>query len=334
MKKIIYVIVCFIVLASCSNSPNGSGNSSENKLPGIRVILDTDANNELDDQHALAYQLFNDSAFNTVGVTVNATYNGGNINSQYQEALRVLQLCGRDQKVPLFKGANKNFMDIKDSIAQSSFDGSDAVNFIISEAKDTSKGRLTLIAVGKLTNVALAVKKDPSIIPQIRLVWLGSNYPESGEYNMINDTAAMNLLLHSAIHFELVPARYGKTTGTDYVRASKQLIDSVMPGLGPKVPPVMGRHDTALTCFGDYSVNLFQHVELYGNPPSRALFDMAAVAVVKNETWADKKEIPCPLLVNGNWVEQPATSRKIILWENFDSNKILDDFFTTMKMAK
>jgi len=29
----------------------------------IRVILDTDANNELDDQHAIAYMLFNGSTF-------------------------------------------------------------------------------------------------------------------------------------------------------------------------------------------------------------------------------------------------------------------------------
>ena len=33
----------------------------------IRVILDTDANNELDDQHAIGYMLFNSQVFNIEG---------------------------------------------------------------------------------------------------------------------------------------------------------------------------------------------------------------------------------------------------------------------------
>ena len=39
----------------------------------IAVIVDTDANNELDDQHALAYVLLNGDTFKVEGVTVNAT---------------------------------------------------------------------------------------------------------------------------------------------------------------------------------------------------------------------------------------------------------------------
>jgi hypothetical protein len=333
MKLLIQTIFfCFFMGACTETGRTNHINTGESKK--LRVIFDSDANNELDDQHALAYLLFNNSFFNTIGVTVNATFNGGDIMGHYQEAKRVLQLCVRDQDVPVFKGANKNFTDIQNNIGLNAFDGKNAVDFIISQAKDISAGKLILIAVGKLTNVALAVKKDPGIVSAIRLVWLGSNYPESGEYNMINDTSAMNYLLNTPIQFELVPARYGKTTGTDYVKAAKLTIDSIMPGLGPKVNPVTGRHDTALTCFGDYSVNLFQHAEMYGNPPSRALFDMAAVAIVKNELWATKNEIPCPALINGNWVAQPTNNRKIFLWENFDRDKILGDFFTTMKNAK
>ena len=44
-----------------------------------RVILDTDANNELDDQHAIAYMLFNGDYFQVEGITVNRTFNGGDI---------------------------------------------------------------------------------------------------------------------------------------------------------------------------------------------------------------------------------------------------------------
>ena len=60
--------------------------AQDNNLP---IILDTDANNELDDQHALAYLFFNEDVFDIKGITVNTTYNGGDINKHYEEAIRI-----------------------------------------------------------------------------------------------------------------------------------------------------------------------------------------------------------------------------------------------------
>jgi len=183
-----------------------------------------------------------------------------------------------------------------------------------------------------LTNVALALKKDPSISNNIRLVWLGSNYPEPGEYNLENDIPAMNYLLKSNIHFEMVTVRYGKPTGTDAVRVTKEEATRIMAGLGPQITePVTGRHGGVFYNFGDYSVNLFKHIQYYGNPPSRALFDMAAVAIVKNPEWASSHSISCPLMVNKQWVEQPNNTRNIIIWENFDREKVFSDFYFTLK---
>ena len=153
----------------------------------LSVIFDTDANNELDDQHALAYLLMSGEEFSVKGITVNATYNGGGIEEHYKEAERILKLCDLYKKVPLIIGANDNFENIKKDIDLPKFDGYKAVNFIIEQAKIHVDTKLVIIAVGKLTNVALALKKDPTISKNIRLVWLGSNYPEPGEYNQVND---------------------------------------------------------------------------------------------------------------------------------------------------
>ena len=71
----------------------------------IPVIVDTDANNELDDQHALAYVLLNGDTFDVKGVTVNATRGGGDIREHYEEARRVMALCGV-AGIPLHAGAN------------------------------------------------------------------------------------------------------------------------------------------------------------------------------------------------------------------------------------
>ena len=259
----------------------------------IRLIFDTDANNELDDQHALAYLLFNGNTFDLAGVTVNRTSGGGDITAHYEEAERVIKLCNLAGKIPLYKGASGDFPAIRATIDSTSFDGSDAVNFIIDQAQSSGHPKLVILAVGKLTNVALALEKEPRIADKIKIVWLGSNYPEKGEYNQENDTMAMNYILNTLVDFEMVTVRYGKATGTDFVRVTRQEIDQNMPGRGPVIAePVMGRHNEAFVTFGDYSVNLFNHADYYGDPPSRALFDMAAAAILKNPAWARTRQIP------------------------------------------
>lgn len=90
------------------------------------------------------------------------------------------------------------------------------------------------------------------------------------------------------------------------------------------------RQKEAFTTFGDYSVNLFKHITYSGNPPARALFDMAAVAIVENPSWADTQEIPAPILKNNLWVERPDNLRKIKVWENFKRDQNINDFYQTM----
>lgn len=297
-----------------------------------RVILDSDANNELDDQHAIAYLLFNGGVFDVRGITVNRTRNGGDISQHRLEAQRVVQLCGLDPRIPVYAGANGEFETIRKNLSHPEFDGFEAVDFMIEQARAASDAKLVLLPVGKLTNVALALAKDPSIAGKVRIVWLGSNYPEPGEYNQVNDEPSLNYILNTDVAFEIALVRYGKPSGTDAVRASLADVLARMPGQGPHVETaVMGRHGEAFHCFGDYSVNLFQHIELHGDPPSRALFDMAAVAIVKKGSWARSREIPAPILEAGQWVERPANTRRIVLWEDFDRRAIMEDFYATMK---
>lgn len=297
----------------------------------IPVIFDTDANNELDDQHALAYLLFNGNTFDARGVTVNATSSGGPIEAQYAEAERIMKLCTVDGKIPLHAGANGSFEEIRSTLDQPEYDGSEAVEFIIEEARKPRDQKLVLLPVGKLTNIALALEKAPDIKDRVRIVWLGSNYPEPGEYNQENDIPALNYILNQEVPFELVMVRYGKPSGSDAVRATLADIETKMPGVGPTTEPVEGRHGSSFTNFGDYSIELFKNIDLHGDPPSRALFDMVAVAVVKNPAWGAQKEIPAPILEGKSWQERPENARKIIIWENFDKEKILDDFYSVMK---
>ncbi len=297
----------------------------------IRVILDSDANNEVDDQHAIAYLLFSRGTFDVEGITVNRTRNGGGLDQHLAEARRVVSLCGAGPALPVLPGADKAFNDIKGQLDRPDFDGAEAVNFIIQRAKASDDRRLVLLPIGKLTNVALALTKDPTIASKLRIVWLGSNYPEPGEYNQDDDEPALNYILNTGVDFEIALVRAGKPSGTAAVRTSLEEIQRIMPGAGPKIdPPVAGRHGDQFACFGDYSVSLFKNVKLNGEPPSRSLYDMAAIAIVKNGTWASPRGIPAPILQDSRWSERPENPRKIVIWENFNRDSIMADFYERM----
>jgi purine nucleosidase len=145
----------------------------------------------------------------------------------------------------------------------------------------------------------------------------------------------MNYVLESNIEFEMVTVRYGKTSGTDAVKVTQEEVNTKMPGLGPKIKkPIIGRHGGEFDNFGDYSINLFTHIDYHGDPASRALFDMAAVAIVKNPYWAKATVIPCPTMVDEVWVEKPENIRKITIWVDFDKENILVDFYKTIGKTK
>ena len=134
IQMIIFSLVLALILGCTSEKPEQ-----------IRVILDTDANNELDDQHAIAYMLFNGDVFDVEGITVNRTYNGGDVQKHFEEAERVVKLCNLDSKIKIFKGANGSFEEIVGSIDEPEFDGFEAVNFIIKRAKAADSGELVLL---------------------------------------------------------------------------------------------------------------------------------------------------------------------------------------------
>ena len=199
------------------------------------------------------------------------------------------------------------------------------------EEKLRSEGEAIEKLAGDYERDALALKKDPGLANRTRVVWLGSNYPAPGEYNQDNDTVAMNYVLKSTIPFEMVTVRYGEPSGTDAVQVSQQEINDKMPGLGPRAEvPVTGRHGGTFVNFGDYSVNLFDHIDYHTDPPARPLFDMVAVALLKNPGWGEYRLHPAPVLIGNQWVEQPENPRLIGIWEYFDREGLLADFFESM----
>lgn len=333
MKMIRLLVRClflasFVFMYSCQGK-RGQQNQKNLEDHRISILFDSDTNNELDDQQALAYILFNSDVFELVGITVNRTKSGGDVEGHYAEADRIVRLCKSEDKVQIYKGVNGSYNEILPYLGEEEFDGSEAVNYIIHEAHKERKGKLVLMPVGKLTNVTLALQKDPSIAPKVRIVWLGSNYPKSGEYNFDNDTSALNPILNMDVEFEIAVVRSGESTGTAAVSAYLEDFRKIMPGLGPESnEPVEGRHGGYFTHFGDYGLELFEKYP--GSPTVRSLFDMAAVAIVKNPAWAKSIEVPAPIFLDGAFVDRPDNPRKILIWEQFDQDAIMEDFYASM----
>ena len=310
---------------------NGLGDSASASRK-VRVLLDTDANNEIDDQHAIAYLLLSGDSFVLEGITVNKTNNGGDIFEQAAEAERVIKLCGMDDQISVKLGAIASFIDIESNVDQQKFDGVDAVDLMIKRAHRQASDPLVILAIGKLTNVALAIRKDPTIIPKIKILWLGSNFPIAGEYNLDSDPESVNFVISSGALIEIAVVRYKQSTGTAMVTVTPKDLEENLVGNGPDVKtPVVGRNGGEFYNFGDYSLNLLNNCYLFGNPPSRPLYDMAAVAILKNSAWADIKKIPSVLYSNGCWSETDSIQTNLYIRENFNKDEILKDFYNSIK---
>ena len=290
-----------------------------------RVILDTDANNELDDQHAIAYLLFNQDIFKIEGITTNKTYNGGSINNHTAEAERVVKMCNSSGQFPILSGADGDYNSIKPFLSNSDFDGSDAVNFIVQKAHETPAGKkLLLLSVGKITNIALALEKDSAIIPKVKIIFLGTQIPNSkGEYNQDNDKAAVNAVLDTDVEIWIVPA----DVSCDALSISKKQINRDMPEKGTKATPaIQGRDGKYYSNFGDYSVTL------YSNVPDewRCIYDVVAISTAKNPKVGKKNIVYGPYLNDdGTWLFNGGT-RQVVYFNRYDSEAVQSDFWETM----
>jgi inosine-uridine nucleoside N-ribohydrolase len=83
-----------------------------------------------------------------------------------------------------------------------------AVVWLIKTLLASEDGEITLIPVGPLTNIALAMRADPRIIPKIReIVIMGGgtegNVTPSAEYNVWVDPEAMEIVLQSGCKITL-----------------------------------------------------------------------------------------------------------------------------------
>ena len=176
----------------------------------LRVVLDCDTKNEVDDQFAIAHALgLPPGTLEVRGVVSvhNTTAHGPASRDIYQaEAEQVVALCGGD--VPCIPGAVGPMEDRVKPVK------SEGLDFLIEEARS---GPLTIIATGPATDIASMLLVAPEVRENVRVVWLGGFgdretyelYKMGGELNGRADIVAWRSLFETDVDLLFVPGWSG-----------------------------------------------------------------------------------------------------------------------------
>lgn len=206
-------------------------------MPHRRFIIDTDPGT--DDAVALIMALTHPH------ITVEAiTVVAGNVglDKTVQNALYIVEICGKAGIVPVYAGADKP-LAAPDQHAAAYVHGRDGLGDIglpltgrtpnnghaadaIIQTVRAHPDEITLVTLGPLTNIALALQQDPGIVRLIpRVVVMGGapdgvgNTTMTAEYNIYADPEAADIVFRSGLPIELVgwdvSTRYGLLTVDD-----------------------------------------------------------------------------------------------------------------------
>ena len=201
----------------------------------IKIIMDVDTGS--DDAIALVMAMLEEK-FDCLGI---CAVNGNvEVKLTTDNSLRVVECCDKQGVVPVFKGCDLPIAStLMPWTAQSlrpfptcegTREGKTVVHGdhlplpepTIKEEKDSavvwlintlleSDGDIILVPVGPLTNVAVAMRADPRIIPKIkRIVYMGggdrvNNTSAASEFNVWADPEALEIVLQSGVDFTMVP---------------------------------------------------------------------------------------------------------------------------------
>lgn len=183
-----------------------------------KIILDTDIGTDIDDVFALLLALRSPEIKLEAVTTVH-----GDTGLRAGIAKKILKLSQRDD-IPVGRGSS-GFLSKGKKASMGGWEGKgflepyefesnafpDAIDLIVSRVMENS-GKITIITIGPLTNLALAVNKEPEITKNIKqLIAMGGvintpklGWPWGGEYNFGCDPEAAKLVFDSGIPITMV----------------------------------------------------------------------------------------------------------------------------------
>ncbi len=289
----------------------------------LRVIIDTDAANEADDQYAIVHALLSPRL--DIRALIAAHFgeekSPSSMEDSYQEILHILQLLNSSKdvfRVPVFRGAEHKLTCIEES------QDSEGARAIVQEALRTDPHPLFVLCLGALTNVASALLMEPAISQRMTVIWIGGNsYPEGGwEYNLKNDLIAAQYVFSSEVSLWQIP------------RIVYQMMLVSMAELAVRVQP-----------HGKIGAYLFNHMVQWGQTfwGKRSqmrtgecwyLGDSPAVGLLLNEHEFCYHMQNAPLIHEDFSYDLTASNRQIRVYDSIDSRFILEDLYAKLLMLE
>jgi purine nucleosidase len=184
----------------------------------MKLIIDTDIGDDFDDIVTLAVALASPEV-DVLGVTTVV----GNAALRARLARRFLNLAGRED-IPVAIGAalrtGAPFTHRRWAQGGPELGGEepDAVDFLLAQIA-ANPGKITLLAIGPLTNLAAALAREPATFGQLErivvmggsvrrgyrdLAWAGDGKP-STEYNILSDIASAQAVFEAGVPLAVAP---------------------------------------------------------------------------------------------------------------------------------
>ncbi len=272
-----------------------------------KVILDTDTLNEADDLFAISYLLKNKDILDIKAITIAPFKHSGyqksvfhSIDDSYNETCKIFDYLNISDKNIIYKGS-------RDYLSNGYLDTSNAVNKIIELALENEK--IFIVAIGCLTNIALAIKKEPKIIDKIEIIWSGTNFlfGDNKDFNFRQDVEAVKTVFYSKVKLTVVPC--------------SPISSNLMTSIYELNAEIGGKNKLC-----DYLCDKFYN-RFWGPHKRYPIWDIGAVAYIINENWFKTLTISCPIINNDNTFTFTEGKHKITFVKQLDANKIYEDLF-------
>jgi inosine-uridine nucleoside N-ribohydrolase len=250
----------------------------------VRMALDTDTYNEIDDQFALAYALLSEERIDVEAVYAAPFLNtrsngpGDGMEKSYAEIVRILERMGVAAEGLALRGSDGFLPSAGEALESPAAD--DLVERAMRSPEDQP---LYVVAIGAPTNVASAILIEPNIVERIVVLWLGGTppwWPDAREFNLQQDLPASRVLLDSGVPLVLFPT-WGVTS---HLLTTLAEVESHLKGKGRLC-------DYLVDIVRDYVPDHFAY--------AKVIWDIAAVAYLVNSAWVDTALVHSPILNDG-----------------------------------
>ncbi len=275
-----------------------------------RVILNTDAHNEIDDQMAIVHALLSPEL--KIEGIIAAHYgthtHKDSMERSCQEIHHLLNLLGMRGKVPILKGSPLA-LEAPDHPQKS-----EGAEFII-ECARKSPEPLYIAFLGPLTDMASAYLLVPEIAEKVIVLWIGGGWwPQGGpEFNAFNDWIAADVVFSSSLPL----VQYPRTT-----------YRMMRVGIAEMERFVLGKG-----AIGDYLVSLFK-TWCIDTPHPREWWvygDSPAIGTMINPEWGYYVQLAAPRLKADLSYQFASASRQIEVCVEVVAGEIFLDFFRKLE---